>query len=317
MHGLFLDIDTLDRGDLDLAGLRATLPEWTFRETGSGNKAEKVRQADIIVSNKVDLDADIIAAATNLKLICIAATGTNNVDLAAAAEQGVAVCNVRSYATASVVEHVFCLVLCLTRSLPQYLQAIEHAGWQESDTFCMLDYPIVELAGRTLGIIGCGELGGAVASMGQAFGMQVLMAERRGVPLRHGRTAFEDVLKRADIISIHCPLNAATRNLIGSAELLHMKRDAILINTARGGIVNENDLAKALLSGEIGGAAMDVLAEEPPRNGNPLLSLSLPNLVVTPHIAWASSASRQRLVNEIAANIQGFLDGKPRNVVSS
>ena len=179
----------------------------------------------------------------------------------------------------------------------------------------MLDYPIMELAGRTLGIIGCGELGGAVAAMGQAFGMQVLMAERRGARVRHGRTPFDEVLKRADIISLHCPLDADTHNLISRAELLRMKRDAILINTARGGIVNESDLAEALLSGEIGGAALDVLAEEPPRSGNPLLSLSLPNLIVTPHIAWASSASRQRLVNEITANIQGFLDGKPRNVV--
>lgn len=315
MRGLFLDIDTLDRGDLNLAGLRATLPEWTFRGTGTGNTADQSRQADVIVSNKVMLDADIISAAKNLKLICIAATGTNNVDLAAAAEKGVTVCNVRSYATASVVEHVFSLMLCLTRSLPQYLQAVAHARWQESNTFCMLDYPIEELAGRTLGIIGCGELGGAVAAIGGAFGMQVLMAERRGNPVRHDRTPFDEVLQRADIISLHCPLNTGTRNLIGSAELLRMKRDASLINTARGGIVNEGDLAQALLAGEIGGAAVDVLAGEPPRSGNPLLSLSLPNLIVTPHIAWASSSSRQRLVNEITANIQGFLDGQPRNVV--
>jgi glycerate dehydrogenase len=317
MRGLFLDIDTVDRGDLDLAGLRATLPEWTFRQTGSGVAGEQSLQADIIVSNKVVVDANTINSSAKLKLICIAATGTNNVDLAAAAKRGIPVCNVRNYATASVVEHVFSLMLCLARSLPQYIQAVEHSGWQESNTFCMLDYPIMELAGRTLGIIGCGELGSAVAAMGNAFGMQVLMAERRGEPVRHGRTPFAEVLTRADIISLHCPLNADTHNLIGAAELGCMKQDALLINTARGGIVNESELADALLSGKIGGAALDVLSEEPPCTGNLLLSLSLPNLVITPHIAWASSTSRQRLVDEIATNIRAFLDGKPRNVVGN
>lgn len=317
MRGLFLDIDTVDRGDLDLAGLRATLPEWTFRQTGSGVAGEQSLQADIIVSNKVVVDANTINSSAQLKLICIAATGTNNVDLAAAAKRGIPVCNVRNYATASVVEHVFSLMLCLARSLPQYIQAVEHSGWQESNTFCMLDYPIMELAGRTLGIIGCGELGSAVAAMGNAFGMQVLMAERRGEPVRHGRTPFAEVLTRADIISLHCPLNADTHNLIGAAELGCMKQDALLINTARGGIVNESELADALLSGKIGGAALDVLAEEPPCTGNLLLSLSLPNLIITPHIAWASSTSRQRLVDEIAANIRAFLDCKPRNVVGN
>jgi glycerate dehydrogenase len=317
MRGLFLDIDTVDRGDLDLAGLRATLSEWTFRQTGTGKAGAQQLQADIIVSNKVLVDASTINSSANLKLICIAATGTNNVDLAAAAKRGVPVCNVRNYATASVVEHVFSLVLCLARSLPQYIQAVEHGGWQKSNTFCMLDYPVTELAGRTLGIIGCGELGNAVAAMGRAFGMQVLMAERRGEPARHGRTPFTEVLARADIISLHCPLNADTQNLVGAAELRCMKQDAFLINTARGGIVNESELAEALLSGEIGGAALDVLAEEPPSTGHLLLSLSLPNLIITPHIAWASSISRQRLVDEIAANIRAFLDGKPRNVVGN
>jgi glycerate dehydrogenase len=317
MRGLFLDIDTVDRGDLDLAGLRATLSEWTFRQTGSGKAGEQPTQADILVSNKVVVDADTINSAANLKLICIAATGTNNVDLAAAAKRGVPVCNVRNYATASVAEHVFSLMLCLTRSLPQYLKAVEHGGWQASNTFCMLDYPVMELAGRTLGIIGSGELGSAVAAMGRAFGMQVLMAERRGAPARQGRTPFSEVLAQADIISLHCPLNADTQNLIGAAELRRMKPDALLMNTARGGIVNESELADALLAGEIGGAALDVLAEEPPRSGNQLLSLSLPNLIITPHIAWASSTSRQRLVDEIAANIQAFLDGRPRNVVGN
>jgi glycerate dehydrogenase len=315
MRGIFLDIDTVDREDLDLGGLRASLPEWRFLTTGTGDVRELPMQADVLVSNKVMLDADTINSTENLELICIAATGTNNVDLAAAAAKEITVCNVRSYATPSAVEHVFSLILCLTRSLPQYLQAVDHGRWQESNTFCMLDYPIRELAGQTLGIIGFGEIGRAVAAMGHAFGMTVLIAERRDAQVRPGRTPFDEVLSQADIISLHCPLTDETRNLIGRAELLRMKRDAILINIARGGIVNESDLSDALLSGEIGGAALDVLTVEPPLTGNPLLSLSHPTLIITPHVAWASRNSRQRLVNEVAANIRAFLSGRPRNVV--
>jgi len=315
MRGIFLDIDTVDRGDLDLGSLQATLPEWTFKTTGTGEARELPMQADVLVSNKVILDADTINSTENLKLICIAATGTNNADIAAANERGITICNVRSYATASVVEHVFSMILCLTRSLPQYMQDVERGRWVHSDTFCMLDHPIRELAGQTLGIIGYGEIGHAVAVMGQAFGMTVLVAERRGAPPRHGRTPFHEVLSHADIVSLHCPLTEDTHKLIGSAELTRMKRDAILINVARGGIVDESDLSDALQSGQIGGAGIDVLTEEPPRSGNPLLSLSHPNLIVTPHIAWASRNSRQRLVNETAANIRAFLAGNPRNIV--
>jgi len=317
MRGIFLDIDSVDRGDLDLGSLRATLPEWIFLTTGACDAKALPKQADVLVSNKVILDADAINCSENLKLICIAATGTNNVDLAAATAKGITVCNVRNYATASVVEHVFGLMLCLTRSLPQYMQAVKQDKWQLSDTFCMLDYPVKELKGQTLGIIGFGELGRAVAAMGEAFGMTVLVAERRGASLRQGRTPFQEVLSGADIISIHCPLTQDTCNLIGSAELMCMKHDAVLINVARGGIVNESDLSDALQAGEIGGAALDVLTEEPPRSGNPLLSRSHPNLILTPHIAWASRTSRQSLVNEIASNIQAFFSGKPRNVVCS
>jgi glycerate dehydrogenase len=315
MRGIFLDIDTVDREDLDLNGLRGTLPEWIFLTTGPGGTRELPIQADVLVSNKAVLDADTINAVENLKLICIAATGTNNVDLGAAAAKGITVCNVRSYATPSAVEHVFSLILCLTRSLPQYMQAVGHGRWQESNTFCMLDFPIRELAGQVLGIIGFGEIGRAVAAAAPAFGMSVLVAERRGAQARPGRTPFDEVLSLADIISLHCPLTAETHNLIGRAELLRMKRNAILVNIARGGIVNERDLSNALQAGEIGGAAFDVLTVEPPRAGAPLLSLTHPKLIVTPHIAWASHNSRQRLVNEVAENIRAFLSGCPRNVV--
>ena len=317
MHGVFLDIDTVDRGDIDLSGLRASLPEWTFLATGEGDVGELTLRADILVSNKIVLDADTIRNAKNLKLICIAATGTNNVDLVAAAEKGIPVCNVRGYATPSAVEHVFSLILCLSRSIRAHLDAMDHGKWQEADTFCMLDYPIREIAGSTLGIIGFGEIGRAVAAVGEAFGMRVLIAERKGATLRQGRTHFHEVLSRSDIISMHCPLTDDTRNLIGSAELLRMKRDAILINIARGGIVNETDLSDALKFGTIGGAAVDVLCEEPPRAGSPLLSRPHPNLIVTPHVAWASRNSRQRLVDAIAANIRAYLSGTPCNVINN
>jgi len=315
MLGIFLDIDTVDRGDLDLGELRATLPDWRFLTTSATKTGAQISQADVIVSNKVMLAADTISSASHLKLICIAATGTNNVDLAAARQWGITVCHVRNYATRSVIEHVFNLILCLNRSLPQYLQAVAAGYWQRSAMFCMLDFPIRELAGQTLGIIGYGELGRAVARVAQAFGMQVLVAEHRGSPARPGRTPFTEVLGSADIISIHCPLREETHNLIGRNELMQMQRNAILINTARGGIVNESDLLNALRSGRIAGAAVDVLCEEPPRGDTPLLSASLPNLLVTPHIAWAGSNTRQRLVDEVAANIRAFLAGTPQNVV--
>ena len=317
MRGIFLDIDTVDRGDLDLGALRATLSEWTFHAGPAGAVGEPAARADVMVSNKVEIDAHCIRRASRLKLICIAATGTNNVDLAAARARGVTVCNVRSYATPSVVEHVFGLILCLTRNLPHYLQSVADGRWQAANTFCLLDHPIRELAGQSLGVIGHGELGAAVAAMGRAFGMQVLVAERRGAAPRPGRLPFDEVLGRADIVTLHCPLTPATRNLIGKRELALMGPDTLLINTARGGIVNEADLAEALRTGRIGGAAVDVLSREPPASDNPLLAQPLGNLIVTPHIAWASRASRQRLVDGIAANIAAFLSGRPRNVVSA
>lgn len=318
MHGVFLDIDTVGQADLDLEPLLQTLPDWSFPDTVSPeNTAAAIEGADVVVSNKVRLDRDMLLHTDRLRLICVAATGTNNVDLATAAEKNIRVCNVRAYATASVVEHVFMLILALSRRLQEYRAAVTRGDWQNADGFCLLDYPIRELAGQTLGIIGFGELGQAVARMGEAFGMQVLIAQRPGTPATPGRTPLKALLPAADVISLHCPLTATTRNLIDSTELKLMRRDAILVNTARGGIVNESALLQALQSGQIGGAAVDVLSEEPPRGGNPLLARSLPNLLVTPHIAWAGVHARQTLVNEIAANIRAFLDGRPRNIVQA
>jgi glycerate dehydrogenase len=314
MHGVFLDLETVDRDDLDLRLLESTLPEWSLlKETSDVSKA--IGNADIVVTNKICLDRDILHAAGQLKLVCIAATGTNNVDLVAARENDITVCNVRAYATASVVEHVFTLMLNLVRNLRKYHDAVDRGAWQNADGFCLLDYPVRELNGQTLGIIGYGELGKAVATVARAFGMQILVAQRAGTPADPERVPLDKLLSESNIISVHCPLTDSTRNLIGRRELALMRKDSILINTARGGIVNETALSEALRNGEIAGAGIDVLSEEPPRDGNPLLDPSLPNLILTPHIAWAGISARQALINEIAANIRAFLAGTPRNVV--
>jgi glycerate dehydrogenase len=316
MRGVFLDIETVGPDDLDLEPLVSTLPEWSLlKSTRPDEVRQVIRNADIVVTNKVRLDGNTLRHANRLKLVCVAATGTNNVDLGAAVEGNITVCNVAGYATASVTEHVFALLLTLNRRLHEYRDAIERGRWQHATGFCMLDYPVRELAGQTLGIIGYGELGKAVATVGKAFGMRIVVARRPGGNELPGRLPLDEVLATANVISLHCPLTAATHNLINSRELERMREDAILINTARGGIVNETALLEALQTGQIAGAAIDVLSEEPPTSGNPLLDVSLPNLIVTPHVAWAGIHARQTLVNEIAGNIRSFLDGAPRNVV--
>jgi glycerate dehydrogenase len=318
MHGVFLDLDTIDRGDLDLEPISSVLGRWTpYPKTAREDVRQRIKDAEIVISNKTVLDSNDLQSAAALKLVCIAATGTNNVDLEAARRCDITVCNVTAYATASVVEHVFSQLLILARRLDEYRAAVEQGRWQQSSEFCLLDYPIRELAGMTLGIIGYGELGQAVAAAGRTFGMHILAAERSGKPPRPGRTPLDEVLKTADAISLHCPLNRETRNLIGSRELGLMRRDAILVNTARGGIVDEQALLHSLQTGGIGAAAVDVLSEEPPQHGNPLLGAGLPNLLVTPHIAWASIKSRQRLVNQLAENISAWQAGKPRNVIGN
>lgn len=319
MSGVFLDKFSLDRGDLDLSALEASLPDWTFYdETGPSQVHERIKDAEVVISNKVMLDWSALNSAKSLKLICIAATGTNNVDLVTAKELGIRVCNVRSYATPSVVQHVFGLILALSTHLNSYQKAVEEGLWQKSTQFCLLDYPIKEIAGKKLGIVGYGELGKAVTRVAIAFGMQVLIAQRPGTDtLEEGRLHLNELLGTVDVLSLHCPLTEATRGLIGVAELALMKKEAILINTARGGIVDEAALADALRSGQLGGAGVDVLSEEPPVDENPLLQDNIPNLIVTPHIAWASRESRQRLIDELEKNIQAWRSGNIRNDVTS
>lgn len=317
MLGVFLDRDTVDNGDMDLSVLEAQLPEWCFYGiTSAAELHPRIANATVIISNKVLLDDEALAAAPHLRLICIAATGTNSVDLEAATRHGIAVCNVRGYATPSVVQHTFAVMLSLSMRLGRYRRAVMRGEWQQSPHFSMLDYPIHELAGKTLGIVGYGELGKNVAKVAEAFGMRVLISQRPGDVPRPDRLPLHELLPQADVLSLHCPLTPETRNLIGEKELALMKPTALLINTARGGIVDEVALADTLRDHRLGGAAVDVLTTEPPRSGNPLLANDIPNLIITPHIAWASVEARQRLLEQIGLNIAAFLNGTQRNRVN-
>ncbi len=313
-YAVLLDLASFDRGDLDLSPLRSVCGHWDLHQrTAREETRRRISDAEVVVSNKVVLDHGLLQSAPGLKLVCIAATGTNNVDLGAARELGIAVTNVTGYATPAVVQHVFALMLTHATRLFDYRRAVLAGAWTGSDHFCLLDYPIRELAGRTLAIVGYGELGRAVAKAAGAFAMEVLVAQRPGGAAHPDRLPLSRLLPRVDVLTLHCPLAENTRNLIGSAELALMRPDALLINTARGGIVDEHALADALRNGTIGGAAVDVLTVEPPRAGNPLLDPAIPNLVVTPHTAWASRECRQRLVQEVAENIRVFSAGGERN----
>jgi len=316
--GVFLDLATVDRGDLDRGSLEASLPHWDWH--ASSREAEiagRIGAADVIVTNKCRLDRALIEHAGRLRLVALAATGTNNVDLDAARGAGITVCNIRDYCTESLAQHTMTLMLNLLTGQPWYRDRVRHGDWSASRQFCLLDRPIREARGLVFGVIGYGSLGRAVAAKAAALGLEVLVAEHRGQSPRSGRRPFEDVLRRADVLSIHCPLTEATRNLVGREELRQMKPDAILINTARGGIVDEQALADGLRAGVIGGAGVDTLTREPPPPDHPLLAADIPNLLLTPHNAWASRSARQAALDQLAAIIAGFATGRPVNVVVS
>jgi glycerate dehydrogenase len=310
---VFLDFATLGP-DMDTSVLDALLDVSYFDYTNAEEVANRVGDAEIVIVNKARFSRNAILAARRLRLVVLSATGIDNVDTAAAAEHGVAVANIRDYCTTSVAQHVFALILGLTRQINRYDALVRSGGWQASPSFALFDYPIRELTDLALGIVGYGSLGRAVAEAGRCFAMRVLVSGRPGRPGRpdagEDRLPFEEVLERADVLSLHCPLNGETRNLIGRAELRRMKRDALLINTARGGLVDSDALVDALRSGEIAGAGIDVLPVEPPRAGHPLLAPDLPNLIVTPHIAWAAREARQRALNQVAQNVEFFLQGR-------
>jgi glycerate dehydrogenase len=312
--GVFLDVGSIGHDGIAWSSLKAMAQAWGWYEVTSPQQTlERIGDAELVVSNKVVLDRRCLAACQKLKLICIAATGSNNVDLDAAAELGIAVANVTGYATSSVVQHVFSLILSLVTQQQNYQKAVARGDWQKASHFCFLDYPIWELSGKTLGVVGYGELGRAVARLAEAFGMKVLIALRPGGAPDSERLSLHQLLPLVDVLTIHTPLTENTRNLISVRELSLLPPHALLINTARGGIVDETALADALRRGELGGAGIDVLLTEPPADGSPLLDPGIPNLIVTPHIAWASREARQRLIDGVSANIQAFLNGELRN----
>jgi len=316
LRAVFLDLESLNPQDLDLQPLQECVQDWQFHHhTEPDQVDERIAHARIVVTNKVRITREHIRAAPELRLVCVAATGTNNIDLDAASDAGVLVSNARNYATASVVEHVFSLLLTLVRHLDSYRQRVKAGDWSRSPNFCLFDESIEELSGKTLGIVGFGVLGRAVAQLAQAVSMRVQIAQRLHGPPLPGRIPFDELMETSDIVSLHCPLSAQTQGLIGEPQLRRMKNTAILINTARGGIVDEQALVRALQQGWIAAAGVDVVTQEPPEASNPLLQYSSPRLVVTPHVAWASRAARQRLVTEIVDNIQAYLHGSPRNTV--
>ncbi|MGD8341882.1 MAG: D-2-hydroxyacid dehydrogenase [Gammaproteobacteria bacterium] len=306
----FLDFATLGPG-VSTTTLDDVVEARYFDYSDPGEVRERLERSEVVLLNKVKLDRSLIEAARDLQLIVVTATGCDNVDTAAAEEAGVAVANVRDYCSGAVAQHVFALVLSLTQQIGRYDSLVRSGVWSAGRSFSLFDYPIRELQGRNLGIVGFGSLGRSVARIGEAFGMNVLVAGRIGSadPLPEGRIPFDEVLVEADVLSLHCPLTDATRHVIDAGALARMKRDSLLINTARGALVDYEALASALQSGEIAGAGIDVFAAEPPPATDPLLGSDLPNLIVTPHIAWAALESRQRALDQAADNIAAFYAG--------
>ncbi|HEY3579131.1 MAG TPA: D-2-hydroxyacid dehydrogenase [Pyrinomonadaceae bacterium] len=291
--------------------------EWLeFGETAPDQVVERLAPATIAICNKQPLRADVLSQLRKLRLIAVAATGVDNIDLAYCRSHEIAVCNTRGYAVTSLPEHALMLMLTLRRNLIAYRNDVQARRWHEAKQFCLLDHPIGDLRGATLGIVGFGRLGQSMAGVARAVGMEVLIAEHKNAPVvRDGRVAFAEVLQRSDVLSLHCPLTQETRNLIGAGELAQMKPEAILINTARGGLIDDQALIEALKSGWLAGAGIDVLRNEPPRDGNPLLEVDLPNLIVTPHNAWASRQAMQTLADQLIDNLEAFVRGSPQNLV--
>lgn len=311
----------LDRSTLGPETLLRT-PTFThqmqlYDATYSEQIAGRVANADIVITNKVRLSADVIEQAPRLRMVAVAATGTDVVDLDACRSRGIAVSNIRNYASHTVPEHTFALIFALRRSITAYRDAVQKGRWQQSGQFCFFDHPIRDLAGSTLGVIGCGVLGTAVANMGRALGMRVLLSDHKGQKSKGDRyTSFEQTLAQSDVLTLHCPLNDGTRAMIGPAEFALMSRRPLLVNTARGGLIDEDAVGAALDIGQISGAAFDVVTTEPPPVMHPFMKLlDRPNFILTPHVAWASAEATQSLADQLIDVVEAFVRGKPMNVV--
>lgn len=309
----------LDRKSL-IATLRAPAftHEWVeYEQTLAGETAARIRDAHVLISNKVKLSGELLATAPSVKMIAAAATGTDNIDLAYCKAHGIVVSNIRNYAVHAVPEHAFMMMLALRRNLLGWRQDVQAGLWQQTDQFCLFTRPVNDLYGSTLGLVGYGSLGHGMQKLAEAFGMKVLIAEHKNAAaVRDGHTDFDTVMREADVISLHAPLTPETRHIISTREFDLMKSSAILINTARGNLVDEAALAEALTAQRIAGAGFDVLSVEPPRDGNPLLDLDLPNFILTPHISWSSREAMQFLADQLIDNIEAFVAGSPCNVVT-
>ena len=313
LHIVVLDRDTLVNRPFDF-NFPHTLS--SYGTTEAHETLERIRGADIVITNKVVISAQAFAENPQLKLVAVTATGVNNVDVEAAKQNGTAVCNIRAYGNESVAEHAFMMMITLMRNLPAYQRDVAAGLWENSPFFCHLGAPMRDLNGKTLAIFGRGNIGKTLATYAQAFKMNVVFAEHKHAQnVRDGYVSFDEAIRSADVVSLNCPLTPQTANMIGEAELQQMKPGAILINCGRGGLVDEAALVAALKYGQIGGAGFDVLTQEPPRDGNPLLKARLPNLIVTPHIAWASQEAANRLFDILLDNINRFVAGNPQNLV--
>lgn len=317
---VFLDRDSIDCRDMDFSAIEQLTDFNSHARCAADEVVSKIGSADIVIVNKVNLRREHFTQLPGLKLVCIIATGTNNVDLEAATEFGITVCNVSDYGAPAVSQHVFLLILSLITNFLPFQRDIRKGAWQNQDQFCLLTHPMQELKGKTLGLIGYGHIARAVETIALAFGMKVLIAQSLvpGADQKPGRHPLEDLLKECDVISLHCPLSDYSRDLFTIREFKRMKNSALIINTARGGIIHEADLLQALEQGEIAGAGIDCLVQEPPAADNPMITADhLPQLIVTPHNAWGTAEARQRLVDGTAANIQGFQSGSVQNQVNT
>lgn len=313
----FLDASTLHRDDLDFSPFKKHGELAFFENTTSQDLLSHARGAEVLVTNKVPIQKADLDKLPDLKLILIAATGFNHIDLPATAARGIPVCNVAGYSTSAVAQHVFALLLNLVTHTYRYQAKIE--SWPQSPIFTHLDHPVTELAGKTLGIVGLGETGSAVARIAEAFGMTVQALAREGASASpRQRVGREEFFSSSDVISLHCPLNDDTHQLINQGSLELMKPSAVLINTGRGALVDEEALAKAIAEERIAGVGLDVLSIEPPEPDNPLLNpaLATKNLIITPHTAWTAVEARERLVEGLLANLESALAGSPTNQVN-
>lgn len=337
IQAVALDLDSLHPEDLDLSALLAPSEaspaeravQWkTYGTTQANQVIERIAQASVVVTNKVVIDAQVLANAPSLQCVLVAATGTNNVDLQACFERGIQVCHVRDYGAQSVAQHTMALMLALAGSVPQYHEAVRQGHWASSPYFCMFDFPVLELTGKTLGIVGYGAIGRAVGRMASAFGMNVIAAastvpksadnpisEASGNGARGldepPRMSLPALLSQADVVTLHCPLTERTHHLMDAKAFDLMKSSAFLINTGRGPLVETQALLAVLRSGGLAGAGLDVLHQEPPLPSDPLVNAGLPNLIITPHMAWTSVQARQNIIDQVAESFRDWLQDRP------